>query len=187
MALNRNGTRATPSSKPSNPKTAVSDGSKRSFKTSIDFKPDVRAKLVALLNQNLADVTDLHSQTKQAHWNVKGTNFYQLHELFDDLAESIFGFIDEIAERATALGGYATGTACMAATNSRVPEFPTQATNGLDHLHALIERYAAYAKSARAAMAEADRLGDTDTNDLFTDVSRAVDKALWFLEAHVQG
>ncbi len=100
------------------------------FTTRNDVPERVRATMIAMLNQQLADTFDLYSQTKQAHWNVKGMNFIQLHELFDMLAEHVLGYVDMIAERATALGGYAQGTARMAATNSTLPEFPQQIVEG---------------------------------------------------------
>ena len=98
--------------------------------------------MIALLNQQLADTTDLYSQTKQAHWNVKGIHFYPLHLLFDQLAEKRIGEADELAERATELGGYATGTMRMAAAGSRLPEIPTDIDAGVDYVRALVERYA---------------------------------------------
>lgn len=156
------------------------------FATANDLSADVREKAISLLNQQLADTSDLYSQTKQAHWNVKGMHFYQLHLLFDSLAEEVEGHIDEIAERATALGGIALGTSRMAAAASRLPEYPTSAVNGRQHLEALIARYAAVAKSTRAAIDAAAGFGDADTADLFTGVSRELDKNLWFLESHVQ-
>ncbi len=72
----------------------------KTFKTAIDVPAAVREKLVALTNQQLADTFDLLSQVKQAHWNVKGTDFIQLHKLFDDFAEHLVEYVDMIAERA---------------------------------------------------------------------------------------
>ena len=157
-----------------------------SFPTRIDLPEKDRQTLIALLNQRLADTSDLYSQIKQAHWNVKGLNFFQLHELFDNLAEGVFPFIDMIAERATALGGLALGTARMAAANSSLPEYPPAAIDGPAHLKALIERYAAYSASIRRAIDQADEHHDKSTADLFTEISRTADKQLWFLESHVQ-
>jgi starvation-inducible DNA-binding protein len=158
----------------------------RTFKTSIEIKAKTREALITLLNQQLADCFDLYSQSKQAHWNVKGSEFIALHELFDDLAADVLGFVDEIAERAVQLGGYALGTARMSATNSSLPEYPINATGGQDHLKAMVERYALFAASTRSAIDAATNLNDLDTADLFTEVSRATDKGLWFLEAHLQ-
>jgi starvation-inducible DNA-binding protein len=158
----------------------------KSFRTHIDLPADQRGKLVGLINQQLADTFDLYSQVKQAHWNVKGPHFIMLHELFDKLAEGLEDHIDDTAERATALGGTALGTARLTAAGSRLPELPVELVTGLRLVEALVERYAALAASTRAAIEASNQLGDADTADLFTQVSRELDKALWFLEAHVQ-
>jgi starvation-inducible DNA-binding protein len=158
----------------------------RTFKTRIDLPADGREKLIALLNQQLADTFDLYGQAKQAHWNVKGPQFHQLHELFDDLAEHLQEYVDLIAERATALGGTALGTVRMAAAASRLTEYPLDAGGSMQHVEALAERFAALAASTRSAIDAAADLGDADSADLFTEVSRGLDKSLWFLEAHLQ-
>ncbi|MBP3958121.1 DNA starvation/stationary phase protection protein Dps [Gemmata sp. G18] len=158
-----------------------------SFPTRNDLAAETRTKAISLLNQHLADTFDLMSQTKFAHWNVKGPNFIALHKLFDELAEGLEEHIDEIAERTTALGGVATGTARQAAASSRVPEFPSGTHKGLDVVTALAERFAALGKTTREAIDTADELGDKNTADLFTQVSRDLDQSLYFLEAHLQG
>ncbi|MCL4249808.1 MAG: DNA starvation/stationary phase protection protein Dps [Anaerolineae bacterium] len=157
------------------------------FTTRNDLPQRVRTTIVALLNQQLADVFDLYSQTKQAHWNVKGMQFMQLHELFDSLAGTVLGYVDMIAERATALGGYAQGTARMAAQHSTLEEFPAEIVEGKQVVEVLAERYAQFAASTRAAIETALEHEDQDTADLMIEVSRDIDKALWFLEAHLQG
>lgn len=150
-----------------------------------DLSADVREKATALLNQQLADSTDLYSQTKHAHWNVKGMHFFQLHELFDTLAESLEEFVDLIAERATALGGTACGTVRASAEASRLPEYPNEPRTGRQHVEALAVRFSILAASSRTAIDTASAMGDADTADVFTEVSRGLDKHLWFLESHV--
>jgi starvation-inducible DNA-binding protein len=156
------------------------------FRTRNDLPAKAREEMVALLNRQLADTFDLFGQAKQAHWNVKGPQFFALHELFDKLAEEVEGFVDEIAERATALGGLAHGTVRMAAKASRLPEFPSDGFDGGAVVDALAMRYAILGASTRSAIAEANEKGDFDTADLFTGISRGLDKSLWFLEAHRQ-
>ncbi|MDZ7704028.1 MAG: DNA starvation/stationary phase protection protein Dps [Trueperaceae bacterium] len=156
------------------------------FTTQIEIDQDVRSELVEIINQQLADTTDLFTQTKQAHWNVKGIHFFQLHELFDDLAKTMRKKSDTIAERATALGGMALGTTRMAANSSTLPEMPTDISEGSDYLKALVDRYAAYAASTRAAAKRSAELGDPTTEDMFLEVSRDTDEALYFLESHLQ-
>lgn len=168
--------------------TAKSKGdTSTTFSTRIDIPAEARPKVISLLNQLLADTFDLMSQTKFAHWNVKGPTFIALHKLFDELAELVEGHVDDIAERVTALGGVAMGTARQAAAMSHTPEFPANTFKGQDVVTALAERYAAVGKAARAAIDTADELGDKDAADLFTGLSRSLDKSLYFLEAHLQG
>lgn len=155
-------------------------------KTRIDIAADAREKLVALLNRQLADTLDLATQIKQAHWNVKGMNFIALHELFDGFATAVRDHVDSIAERVTALGGVALGTARVAAQCSRLEEFPLQGIDGRAAVETLAERFAVLAGSTRAAVVEADEIGDPTTADLLTEVSRGLDENLWFLEAHLQ-
>ncbi len=155
-------------------------------KTSIDLDAETREQIVALLNQQLADTFDLYSQTKQAHWNVKGVQFFQLHELFDKLATELLGHVDTIAERATTLGGTALGTARMAAAKTRLSEYSADVIGSRESVEALVSRYAELSATTRAAIDRATELSDADTADLFTEVSREVDKSLWFLEAHLQ-
>jgi starvation-inducible DNA-binding protein len=159
----------------------------KTFPTRIDVAAAARTEAVRLLNAELADLLDLYAQTKYAHWNVRGPNFIALHKLFDELADTLEEAVDETAERAAALGGVALGTLRQAAAASRLPEFPAGTFKDLKVVEALAVRYADLAKYTREAIDAADRLGDKDTADLFTGISRDLDKSLWFLEAHLQG
>lgn len=151
--------------------------------TDIDIPADARQKLATLLNQQLANLSDLYSQTKQAHWNVRGPEFYQLHKLFDDLAEPLEEPIDMVAERAVTLGGVALGTVRCAGENSELAEFPLT-PDGMGYAKELADRFATAANSARQAIEEADELDDAGTADLLTQVARELDKSVYFLEAH---
>ena len=156
------------------------------YKTKIDLSEKMRRNVVSILNDRLADAIDLQSQVKQAHWNVKGPNFIALHELFDKISDVVLEQIDEIAERVTALGGAAEGTVAVAAKRSKLKNYPLSITSGKDHIYYLSNQVAAFGKAVRAAIDETAKLGDADTADLFTGISRDLDKYLWFLEAHVQ-
>ena len=156
------------------------------FKTKNDLPEDSREKLVELLNTRLADCVDLQTQTKQAHWNVKGPNFIALHELFDKINEEVEGYVDEIAERAVQLGGVAEGTARMAAKRSSLTEYPASAVDSSSHVEALSTALATFGKAIRVALDVASELRDLDTADLVTELSRGIDKWLWFVEAHLQ-
>jgi starvation-inducible DNA-binding protein len=153
--------------------------------TQNDLPSKARMEAVDLLNRHLADAIDLAYQAKQAHWNVKGPNFIALHELFDEVVEEIEEYVDEIAERAVELGGTALGTVRVSAGMSRLSEYPLVISSGRAHVKALSGALAKFGKTSRAAIAAA-ALGDADTADLFTEVSRGVDKLLWKVEAHGQ-
>lgn len=157
----------------------------KSYSTRNDIAEDIRVKIIEILNPTLAATLDLKTQTKQAHWNVKGMDFLQLHELFDEMATELEEYVDMVAERVTALGGIAMGTARIAAAESILPEYDLDASSGEEHVTALADRFGAYAKHVREAIARTDELGDADTADLYTEISRTIDKRLWFLEAHL--
>jgi starvation-inducible DNA-binding protein len=156
------------------------------YQTKNDLPAQTRSKVIELLNMRLADAIDLQTQAKQAHWNVKGPSFIALHELFDKVNEDVEDYVDDIAERAVQLGGVAEGTARMAAKRSSLNEYPANTVDGSSHVEALSSTLAAFGKSARKAISDANELGDLDTADLFTEISRGVDKWLWFVEAHLQ-
>ena len=156
------------------------------FKTKNDLSEGIRSKMVELLNAQLADAIDLQTQTKQAHWNVKGPNFIALHELFDKVNEDVEDYVDDLAERAVQLGGAAEGTARLAAKRSSLTEYPANTADGRSHVEALSSALAAFGKLARKAIDTANDAGDLDTADLFTETSRGTDKWLWFVEAHLQ-
>jgi starvation-inducible DNA-binding protein len=158
----------------------------KSFQTHVDLPAEVRSQMIGLLNQQLADTFDLFSQAKQAHWNVKGLQFFQLHELYDKLAEELLEHVDTLAERATALGGAAAGTARMAADATRLPEYPIS-VGSQESIRALVERFGNVAGTTRAAIDTAAEAGDQATADVFTEIARALDKSLYFLESHLQG
>jgi starvation-inducible DNA-binding protein len=154
------------------------------YKTRNDLSVAARGEIAELLNARLADAIDLYLQTKQAHWNVRGPNFIALHELFDKLADEVSDYVDDMAERITALGGIAEGTIAAVGKRTQLKSYPIGAAHSKEHIDALANAYAAFGKSARQAIDQAGKAGDADTSDLFTGISRGVDKSLWLLEAH---
>ena len=156
------------------------------YETRIDLGRQARLSLARLLNQRLADMIDLFNQTKHAHWNVKGPEFMQLHDLFDGVAERVEEGCDLLAERVVTLGVAAEGTTRQSAAASTIGEYDLGAVDGLDHVRALAGQVAKLAASIRGAIQQSAELGDPTTADLFTEISRSLDKDLWFLEARLQ-
>lgn len=152
--------------------------------TRIQLSGAVRESVVALLNRHVTDLTDLFIQTKLAHWNVRGPHFLAYHQMFDELAGHLDGWIDAIAERAATLGGYAGVPVQEVASSTSLPAWPMEVRSGRGVVEALTERWAGAANGVREAIA-ATAVPDPDTSDLFTEVSRQLDKDLWFLESHL--
>lgn len=155
-------------------------------KTRNDLPDNTRKSMIALLNARLIDAIDLRLAVKQAHWNVKGPNFIALHELFDQIQARIDTFADDIAERSVSLAGVVAGTSQAVSKGSQLGAYPTDAIDEKAHLQALADRIAAFGKLTREAIDSADEAGDKNTADLFTGISRQMDKDLWFIEAHLQ-
>jgi starvation-inducible DNA-binding protein len=155
------------------------------FATKNDLSQSIRAQISELLNQRLADCIDLQTQCKQAHWNVKGPSFIALHKLFDEINEDVEEYVDLLAERVVQLGGVAQGTARVVASRSRLEEYP-DLTKAQEHVDALSSALAAFGRGTRVAISEADELDDPATADILTEITRGIDKWLWFVEAHQQ-
>jgi starvation-inducible DNA-binding protein len=156
------------------------------YKTKNDLPEERRKQLIEILSNRLADSIDLQMQAKQAHWNVKGPNFIALHKLFDEVADTAEESVDLIAERIVQLGGIAEGTVRVAGQRSALGEYPLKIGAGKAHVEALSNALSALGKLVRSAIDQTAELGDVDTSDLFTEVSRSIDKQLWFVEAHLQ-
>ncbi len=156
------------------------------YETSNDLPPTTRRSAIDVLNEHLADAIDLQLQAKQAHWNVKGPNFIGLHELFDRVAAQAGEYSDLIAERAIALGGVARGTLQAVSGRTQLREYPLEIGDWRAHVHAMRDALATFGRGVRKAIDDVTALNDADTADLFTEISRGVDKSLWMVEAHVQ-
>jgi starvation-inducible DNA-binding protein len=154
-------------------------------KTKNDLPQKTRETIIKILNARLADSFDLMHQAKQAHWNLKGENFIALHKLFDEIVDDAEEYTDLLAERVVQLGGIAEGTVHQVARHSQLAEYPYEAHGQHEHVEAISSALASYGKSVRKAIDETDELGDRDTADIFTEISRGTDKWLWFVEAHL--
>ena len=155
------------------------------FASTVKLPADSRAKLVDMLNGTLASSIDLTYQVKQAHWNIKGPWFFARHELFDKLADKLRDWSDEIAERASTLGGYARGTARMAAQDSKLAAYDDDVVEGKQHIRMLVDRYGTFTEQLREGIELSQECKDVVTEDLLTEVVRGAELDMWFLESHV--
>ena len=162
-------------------------GTPRLYSTKNDLPEASRVEAIGLLNQRLAESIDLQTQCKQAHWNVKGPSFIALHKLFDDINEDVEEYIDLLAERVVQLGGVAEGTVGVVVDRSTLIDYPLTLTTGAEHVAAVSDALAAFGRTARLGIDEMTDLQDADSADILTEISRGIDKWLWFVEAHQQG
>jgi starvation-inducible DNA-binding protein len=156
------------------------------YETKNDLQMKIRTQMITLMQDRLADCIDLMIQGKQAHWNVKGPNFFSLHELFDKVSEETEEYVDLIAERIVQLGGIAEGTIQSVSERSTLPEYPLQISDGSEHVARFSHALAYFGELARKAIDQSNELNDADTADIFTEISRGLDKWLWMVEAHSQ-
>jgi starvation-inducible DNA-binding protein len=157
------------------------------YPTKNDLPEATRREAVALLNQRLADCIDLQTQSKQAHWNVKGPSFIALHKLFDEINAAVAEYADLLAERVVQLGGIAEGTVGVVAERSTLVDYPIGLSTGAEHVAALSDALAMFGRTVRVGIEEMNELEDAGSADILTEISRGVDKWLWFVEAHQQG
>ena len=165
---------------------AIIDETTDMYTTENDMSLDHRINLNRLMNQRLASAIDLQMQMKQAHWNVKGPSFIALHELFDKAYTEAEGYVDLIAERIVQFGGIAQGTVRCSASSTELADYPAAISEGLAHVEAVARALSTFGTEVRNMISEANSLEDAGTADLFTEISRGVDKMLWFVEAHSQ-
>ena len=157
------------------------------YKSPSPLPEKARQEIAAGLNERLADGLDLHSQIKVAHWNIKGQQFASLHPLFETFAVSLANHNDAVAERAVTLGAQAYGTARHAAKHSRLPEYPQDTARDMEHVKLLAERIEVYLAGLRESRGAAEKNGDTDTVDLYTQIITEFEKHGWFLRASLEG
>jgi starvation-inducible DNA-binding protein len=155
--------------------------------TKNDLPEPTRVEAIGLLNARLADCIDLQLQSKQAHWNVKGPTFIALHKLFDDVNAGVAEYSDLIAERIVQLGGVAEGTAGVVAGRSTLIDYPLTLSTGAEHVAALSDALSEFGRVVRVGIEEMNELEDAGSADILTEISRGIDKWLWFVEAHQQG
>jgi starvation-inducible DNA-binding protein len=154
-------------------------------KTRNDLPSNLKNAVVGMLNARLADAIDLALATKQAHWNLRGPQFIAVHEMLDGFRAELDAHVDAMAERIVQLGGVAAGTTQAVAGSTALEAYPQDIVKIEDHLTALADRYGKTANSARAGIGTADEADDADSADILTAYSRALDKSLWFIEAHL--
>ncbi|GGL54413.1 DNA starvation/stationary phase protection protein Dps [Wenxinia marina] len=145
-----------------------------------------RTKVCEILNERLADQIALTLAVKQAHWTLKGPGFIGVHELLDEVADRLREGADLMAERVTTLCGFPHGTAEAVAEKATLKAYPTEEEDIAVHVRTLTDLFKDQGEKVRKAIEAAGDAGDSDTEDLFTEVSRQLDKDAWFIGANAK-
>lgn len=132
---------------------------------------------IGLPEARLSDSIGLIGQTTKAHWDVISPAIIALHQLFDDLRS------DKVVGCLVSLSSQAYGSVRSAARPTQAG-YPVKASTGPDHFAASCSAFAECGDKGRSAIENSAKIGVQDTSDPFAEVSRAVDKALWFIKAH---
>jgi|SRR5690554_47242 len=157
------------------------------LKTRHPLPDSTRQTSVELLDARLTDAIALTMHAKQAHWAVRGSRFLPLHELFDSVAEHAREWADLLAERAGALGGVVDGTPRSVVERSQLPEYPAELVDGDGHVERIATALATFSRLLGQAIETTSESGDASTEDVLTEIQRAVDLDFWFVESHLQG
>jgi len=144
-----------------------------------------RASIAVALSHMLADSYTLYLMTHNFHWNVTGPQFNTLHQMFMAQYTEAWQALDDIAERIRALGHYAPGTYAQYAKLSSIAE-PTTVPDATAMVQSLVKGNEAVAKTARAALAQAEKASDAPTADLLTQRLDVHEKNAWMLRSLLQ-
>lgn len=146
---------------------------------------ETQNQIATALETLIADSYALMAQTHLAHWNVEGTDFFQLHVAFQAQYEELFTAIDDIAEHLRTLEIYAPGGLKSLASLSKIQEMDRRLP-GKDYVANLIEAHEILIEGAKKGQQVSGEAGDTETEDLFIERLRIHNKTLWMLKSYLK-
>ncbi|MDT7748980.1 MAG: starvation-inducible DNA-binding protein [Pseudonocardiales bacterium] len=130
----------------------------------------------------LADLVELHLQGKQAHWNIVGSNFRDLHLLLDEIVSSARDASDTIAERMRALHAIPDGRSETVTATTSLPSLPSGEINTREAVELMAARLTAVATRARSVHDAVDEQDPTSA-DLLHEVIETSEKFAWLMGA----
>jgi starvation-inducible DNA-binding protein len=154
----------------------------------IGLEPKQRESVVGLLSALLADEYVLYTKTRNYHWNVVGPQFNDLHKLFQVQYEALDDVVDDVAERATTLGGHAIGTLAEFVKSTRLKEHPGRYPDAREMVTSLLEDHEAIVRTLRQDLeTAAEPHRDMGTHDFLTGLMARHEKMAWMLRAFLAG
>jgi starvation-inducible DNA-binding protein len=149
----------------------------------IGLESEVRLPIIKILNSILSNEAVLAIKTRNAHWNVRGANFFDLHILFDTQYRQLNDILDEIAERVRMVGGIAMGSFAEFLIHTQLEERPGELP---DILHLLADHETIIRYLHEDIRKCSDDFEDEGTTDLLVSVMRIHEKMAWMLRSYIQ-
>lgn len=150
------------------------------------LSPDARRAAREALQATLFDVIALRYQVQQAHWNVVGEEFYQLHDLTGDFYVALNDLVDLLGEQRLARGAPSTAVVGEVAEHAKLAEMPQGYITGAQLVDTLTKSYSMLSANLTERIGLLGERGDLVSQDVLLGVGALVDKHLWLLRAHAQ-
>jgi starvation-inducible DNA-binding protein len=156
------------------------------MKTNIGISPKNLQAVTLELTKMLADEFVLYTKTRNAHWNVEGTDFHSMHVFFEQQYNELDETMDSVAERIRQLGHYAPATLQSFLSLTHLTEKLGEKNDSLGFIKELVMDHEAIIVNLRENIKRfADEYGDAGTSDFITGLMEEHEKMAWMLRAHL--
>lgn len=141
-------------------------------------------QLHSIMNTQLTNWTVLYTKLHNFHWNVKGPNFFSLHEKFEEFYTDAATYMDDMAERLLTIGGQPVGTLKETLAMATIQE-ASGSEKADEMVKVILEDFQIIAKDIDVLLEVAEEVKDEATGDLFLGIKAAVEKNIWMLKAYL--
>ena len=158
------------------------------MKPNVDLSDERRGGIMKLLNAVLSDRYILYSKTRNYHWNVTGPRFHELHKFFEEQYTELDEIVDDVAERARSLDGWAFGTLAQFSQHTRLTEYPGHYPKARDMIAPRVADHETIIRQLRMDLETCgEKYHDMGTNDFLTGLMEKHEKMAWMLRAFLHG
>jgi starvation-inducible DNA-binding protein len=156
------------------------------MKPNIEISDDHLKEVATLLNNLLADEYVLYTKTKNAHWNIQGSGFMELHTFFLSQYEALDIMVDDIAERVRSLGHFALGSLKNFLSVTHMLENDDDFGNQKQIIQSLLTDHETIIRIIRNDLVPvSDKYKDLGTTDFLTGLMKQHEKTTWMLRAYL--
>lgn len=157
------------------------------MKTNIGIQEDRTQAVAVQLSKLVADEYVLYTKTRNAHWNIEGPDFHNMHLFFESQYEQLDEIIDSVAERVRALGHYAPGTLKSFLSLTHLTEYSERENTSKGFIQELLADHDSIIAFLRENIEPfANEYRDAGTSDFITGLMEQHEKMAWMLRAHLK-